>query len=126
MYYIKRIKTKGKGRGIAADSNIPTGVTLLEYKGIRRTGSEGDRLKNTAYVFFYKKGSKWYCIDATRTSPIANPAKLVNHSRRRPNMRPYIRDDRIFLETIRPIRKGEELLFDYGDRKSKLKWMKNS
>jgi SET domain-containing protein len=42
-----------------------------------------------------------------------NPAKYINHSCEE-NCEAVNEDDRIYIEALRPIRAGEELVFDYG------------
>jgi SET domain-containing protein len=44
--------------------------------------------------------------------------RMMNHSRENPNLidRFFKGQPRLIFETLRPINKGEELLWDYGDK----------
>ena len=62
---------------------------------------------------------KAWCVDATTETD--RLGRLVNHSRRSPNLVTKIILDvdkqlRLCLHAKRDISRGEELLFDYGDR----------
>lgn len=128
----------GKGRGIRAKRDIAKGEYVCEYTGDIITKAEGEaredamRAAATAdatpmcYMYYFQYGGVWYCVDATAESE--RPARLINHSRRHPNLtttaydvneptqRDYRPDPRLALKASRDIKMGEELLFDYGER----------
>ncbi|CDJ31562.1 SET domain-containing protein, putative [Eimeria mitis] len=62
-------------------------------------------------------------IDATEERIEFGPARLINHSRKNPNLKPKAEavdgdanDLRLFFVALRDIHEGEELLVDYGER----------
>lgn len=107
------------GRGVFARRPLGCGQRLLEYVGelvgkeeANRRGLEQQaRAEQTgeAAVFIFDLNDEW---DLDGNKPW-NPARLVNHACT-PNCRMHNEGDRLFLETLRAIRPGEELTFDYG------------
>jgi hypothetical protein len=96
------------GRGVFALRRIAKGVRLIEYKGARRRWSvfEDDGAPCT-YLFDVEGG---LVIDPAVGG---NSARFINHSCA-PNCEAVLEDGRIFIETIREIGPGEELLYDYA------------
>lgn len=71
--------------------------------------------------YFLYRGAKW-CVDATNESHYKG--RLINHSFFTPNLKIKVVDfgDKGFhlcLFALRDIKRGEELLYDYGDRSAK-------
>lgn len=109
------------GLGVFARVDLPAGIPLIEYKGLRRTHREADRLYgddgSSGHTFLFTL-NEHYVIDANVGG---NWARYINHSCE-PNCRAVVvehrsgdpRRDRVIIETIRPIRAGEELCYDYG------------
>jgi SET domain-containing protein len=102
------------GRGVFAARTIRKGTTIIEYRGerttwaiaSRRPDSEPDNPHHT-FIFELDDGR---VIDA---GVRGNAARWINHSCE-PNCETYEDDDgRVFIESRRTIRAGEELTYDY-------------
>ena len=106
-------------RGIFAKHDIPYDSPIIEYVGEKITKAEsrrrGDALmeksKKTGcaavYVFTLNKR---YDIDGGKGR---NPARYINHSCD-PNCEAYIIRGRIWIYSLREIKAGEELTYNYG------------
>lgn len=109
------------GNGVFAAVDIPAAVTLIEYTGRLLTHAQADRLypdnADSGHTFLFTLNER-YVLDANVDG---NIARWINHSCD-PNCRAVIaedaqgraRRDRILIESIRDIRAGEELAYDYG------------
>lgn len=109
------------GNGVFAAADIPAGTRLVQYKGKLLTHAESDRLHRdgaeTGHTFLFSLNDD-YVIDANQQG---NSARWINHGCA-PNCQAVIeehdggdpRRDRVFIESIRDIRKGEELTYNYG------------
>lgn len=102
------------GRGVFATERIPKGTRVIEYTGEVISVREADRR-------YEDDGSRDYHtflfdIDGKRMIDAGvggNAARWINHSCN-PNCQAVGEGDRIFIETIRVVRPGEELAYDYG------------
>jgi len=109
------------GNGIFAGVDLPANTRLIEYKGRRITHAQADRLyantTETGHTFLFTLNER-YIIDGNHGG---NSARWINHSCS-PNCRAVIiespdgdpRRDRIFIETRRAVKAGQELTYDYG------------
>lgn len=109
------------GRGVFAVADLPAGIKVIEYRGQRITHREADRryddTLDTGHTFLFTLNDR-YIVDANREG---NSARWINHSCD-PNCEASIhvdangneRKDRVWIETLRPIKAGEELTYDYG------------
>jgi len=109
------------GNGMFAAADIPAGTRLIQYKGKLLTHAESDELygdgADTGHTFLFSLNDD-YVIDANQQG---NSARWINHGCA-PNCEAVIdeddggdpRRDRVFIESIRDIRKGEELTYNYG------------
>jgi len=101
------------GRGVFATERIPKGTTLIEYTGEIVTWKVADQRyadeKNGYHTFLFDIDGK-KVIDA---GVGGNAARWINHSCA-PNCQAVGDGDRIFIETIKPIKPGEELVYDYA------------
>lgn len=131
-----------KGRGIKAGRPFLKDEFVVEYKGIWLVGMfvklilclgdtieyaearqrEMEYSKNCnigSYMYFFEHKSKKYCVDATNETKYKG--RLVNHSFLQPNLRSRVVElpDSIHLCLFakRNIQMGDELLYDYGDRR---------
>ena len=104
-----------KGRGIYALSNIKSNVVLEKCHLLILHESEVHDLLDR-YVFSYSKHHVALAL---------GNGSLYNHSSK-PNAYCYFTDDReqLIFETLRPIKKGEEILINYGYSKKDLKRFK--
>jgi SET domain-containing protein len=104
---IARRRSKIHGSGVFATRKIRKGTRIVEYKGERvpfkSFHDDGEDYVNLFHV------SRGVVIDPSRGG---NIARFINHSCA-PNCESVIEDGRIYIESIRPIRKGEELTYDY-------------
>jgi SET domain-containing protein len=95
------------GKGVFARRQIRKGTRIIEYKGTRR--KECDCPDNEdCYVDLFDVG-KGIVIDPKEKG---NAARFINHSCS-PNCETIQEDDRIYIHSIRTIRQGEELNYDY-------------
>ncbi|GAB4248883.1 MAG: SET domain-containing protein-lysine N-methyltransferase [Candidatus Methylacidiphilales bacterium] len=107
------------GSGIFATQSIPRGTRILEYVGERICKTEGYRramrqLRRAARgqegaVYIFEVSRRW---DLDGNVPW-NPARFINHSCR-PNCETRVIAGRVWIYSIRRIRPGEELSYDYG------------
>jgi SET domain-containing protein len=108
------------GNGVFAAKDLPAGTELTEYTGRLITPRQADRFypdeMESGHTFLFALNDEWI-IDANVDG---NDARWFNHSCA-PNCIPYLyedlkdrRKDRVFIETMRAVRKGEELTYDYG------------
>jgi SET domain-containing protein len=100
------VKRTATGLGLFALEPIPADRRIIEYIGPVLTNEEAD-----------KKGGKYlmtidekYVIDG---SPRSNLARYGNHSCR-PNARAYTTGMRVWIWSIRAIKAGEEITYNYG------------
>jgi len=112
LYFVR--KSSIHGRGVFAARKIPKGTRVIEYKGERVTHREVDRRyahvdDNDNHTFLFEVDEKWV-IDA---GVGGNAARWINHGCK-PNCETVEEDGRIYIETIREIRRGEELTYDYN------------
>ena len=114
-------RSRIQGTGAFARVDIPKGTEVVEYRGRRMTHAQIDRfytrVPDNGHTFLFTLNDR-YVIDANFDG---NIARWINHSCR-PNCEAVIeenadgdlRRDRVLIETIRPLRAGEELTYDYG------------
>lgn len=101
-----RVGRSKTGLGLFAEGEIPKGACVIEYKGPEVPKEKEDSI-NSLYLFE---------VNARKTidgSPRWNTARYINHSCR-PNCEPNIYKGRVFIHTLRRIKPGEELAYDYG------------
>jgi SET domain-containing protein len=102
------------GRGVFALTAIPKRTRLIEYTGERISHEEADARyaeehANSPHTMLFEVSDE-LVFDATRRG---NSARWINHSCS-PNCEIEQEKDRIFIETRRDIRPGEELTYDYN------------
>jgi uncharacterized protein len=110
-YEVRRSKVHG--RGVFATRDIPKDTRVIEYKGEIINEDEADRRypwvddePHHTFLFRLEDGTT---IDA---GPTRTAAKYINHSCN-PNCEAVEEDGRIFIDTLRKVKKGEELVYDY-------------
>ncbi len=118
MWKVKNSKIHG--RGIVATKNIKKSTRIIQYVGEIVSKKEGDKrsgnrikkyLKSnrTGSVYIFELNKK-YDIDGFFGY---NKARYINHSCN-PNCEVEISNDQIWICSIKRIKKGEELSYDYG------------
>lgn len=117
--------SKEKGRGVFATRDFCKGEFVVEYSGelidiqqayLREEKYEQDESMG-CYMYYFKHNDHHYCVDATEET--GKLGRLVNHSRNGNLVTKSLLVDsipRLILIAKTYIRKGEELLYDYGDR----------
>ncbi|MCL2871934.1 MAG: SET domain-containing protein-lysine N-methyltransferase [Betaproteobacteria bacterium] len=110
-----RVKTSRiHGRGVFAARDIKKGTSVIEYKGNRMSWDEALELPpsdpdNPTHTFFFEL-SDGRVIDG---GSAGNEARWINHSCD-PNCESFEdENDRVWIQAIRDIAKGEELSYDY-------------
>jgi uncharacterized protein len=116
---VYKAKSALHGNGLFAQVPIKKGQKIIQYIGKPVSSEESVRItdrryksaeaKNRAYAFIYQI-SKDYCIDGNVPG---NLAKYINHSCD-PNCESYTYRREVWIRSLRAIRPGEELTFDYG------------
>src|SRR5512135_2830277 len=102
-----------QGLGAFALAAIPEGTRIIEYRGERISPAEADRrydddASEHPRVLLFSVNSRTV-IDA---GVGGNEAQFINHSCE-PNCEAVTEKRRVFIEALRDITPGEELLYDY-------------
>lgn len=107
------------GRGVYATADIANETQIIEYIGEYVNKEESEKRAwdqaavaeetGDAAVYIFTLDKKW---DIDGNVPW-NDARLINHSCE-PNCEAWIEEDQIFIYSLRDIKEGEELTFDYG------------
>ena len=112
--------SKVHGLGLFATKDILKKTKVIEYIGAKVTKTEGDRRadKQIAKVFKNKKNGMVYIFSLNSRYDIDgsykyNTARNINHSCN-PNCEVEIIKNKIWILSIKNIKKGEELSYDYG------------
>lgn len=110
---IKMYQSKIHGRGVVATRDISAGERLVEYVGEIITPGEADRRypfdeNGPHHTFLFSVNSR-KIIDAAHKG---NVARWINHSCD-PNCEALVENGRVFIYSLRDIKKGEELAYDY-------------
>src|SRR3974390_800954 len=104
-----RLGRSRTGLGLFATKPIRRRVRLAEYKSPRLGGKQGGKGGPAGNPSLSEINSRW-TIDGKARS---NVPRYFNHSCN-PNTDTTIRDGRVFIFTLRPVKPGEELTYDYG------------
>jgi len=102
---VKIIKSK-TGFGLVTDISLKKGDFVIEYIGKKLNQKEADKIGGM-YLFEINKN---VTIDGKSRK---NIARYINHTCK-PNCEVEIKDERVFIFSIKDIKKGEELGYDYG------------
>lgn len=101
-----RVGRSATGFGVFTTADIPAGRFLMEYWGelvpTERANTIGGR-----YLFDLENGNT--ILGGTRK----NTARYINHACV-PNAEVRITKNRVFIHSIKPIRAGQEVSYDYG------------
>ena len=104
-----------------AARDLPAEYRLIQYQGRLLTHAQADRRYGgsieSGHTFLFTLNDR-YVLDGNEGG---NSARWMNHSCE-PNCQAVLhehpgkdrRRDRIFIETLRPVSAGEELVYDYG------------
>ena len=120
--YIKVKNSKIHGKGVYARKDITKGTRIIEYLGIKISKEDSEKIYEKQLELHKKNPSKTgsvYIFDVDEHHDLDgdvwwNRAKLVNHSCS-PNCEALTEDDgTIALYSMKNIKKGDELFFNYG------------
>ena len=113
-------KSQIHGLGLFAAKDIPKNIDIIQYTGklvLKREGtkrSKQQEKEGTVYIFFFNNK---YDIDGKDGG---KGAQFINHSCK-PNCESILyNDEEIWIKSIKKIKKGEELTYDYGFKDDKL------
>ena len=110
LYKIKKSNIDNKG--LVAAKDIKKGTRIIEYKGklISKIESENNpKFDNSKKIYIFEI-NKRYDLDGNFKF---NTAKLINHSCN-PNCEVIGERLKLWIESVKDIKKGEELSYDYG------------
>lgn len=119
--YIKVKKSGIHSKGVFAKKDIPKGTQIIEYIGKIITPEESEKIYEKMFANHLKNPNKasvyTFNIDENRDLNGGvwwNLAKYMNHCCS-PNCESQMEDNgQIFVYAIRDIKKGEELVYNYG------------
>ncbi|SIT43967.1 Nuclear protein SET (fragment) [Paraburkholderia piptadeniae] len=102
------------GQGVFANQNIVRAELISEYKGARVSWQDvlqgaSSYGKTPGHTFLFDTGDGTVIDGASGGSTV----RWMNHSCE-PNCKAYISDGRVFIYTLRDIKRSEELTIDYG------------
>jgi uncharacterized protein len=114
---VKKSQLPGAGKGLFTMKYIPKGSRIVEYKGKVSSWKEVDHKKGSnGYIYYISRN---HVIDASKNTRAL--ARYANDGRglyRIPgvvNNAGYVEDDnKVYIESIRDIAPGEEILVSYG------------
>lgn len=104
--YRLRVGKSATGFGIFADEDILAGKFLLEYWGEVVATEKADEIGGR-YLFDLENGKT--ILGGTRK----NIARYCNHSCK-PNAEVRVKGNRVYLYSIKRIKTGDEVTWDYG------------
>ena len=120
LILIKDSSLSFAGKGAFARELLKKGQRLGEYNGKLLSLEEYEELSDKAYIFEVKKKfeGRYYLffIDARSGDALrfVNGA-YTKEQKEKVNVEAYQYSERIFFRTRREVKKGEELVIDYGD-----------
>lgn len=109
-HHFKAVKVKRglAGLGLFAGEDIKKGDLIVEYIGNILNKEEAENIKTNQYLFEVNRNKT---IDG---SVRWNTARYCNHSCDG-NAESEIKKGRVFIQAIKNIQAGEEILYDYGE-----------
>jgi len=120
----------GKGRAVFTTSAFHKDEFVIEYLGDlieKKEAFEREEQYDLAnleegYMFYFEFQGRVWCVDATPQSELLG--RLINHSKSAPNLTPLIVPIKgvphLVLKAKRNVEAGEELVYDYGERRKPL------
>jgi SET domain-containing protein len=111
--YFELRRSSIQGRGAFALRRIRRGTRIIEYTGEIITDEEADRRYDDEKMA--RHHTFLFAVDVNHVIDGAvkgNDAAFINHSCE-PNCEAVIEDNRVYIDALRTIQPGEELLYDY-------------
>lgn len=110
-FFVAKSRIPRAGKGLFAKAALKRGQGLEVKGALVKAGSVADAC--TRYTDPYKfRAGKLLLIPT-------GYGGMANHSSR-PNMVKVVKGKKVYLKALRPIEKGEELLYVYGERARRL------
>ncbi len=101
-----------QGRGLFASQKIAEGEWVMQYTGQKVSRKEGDRrerfYRSIGYSLLFDMEDHY--VDGLIGG---NDSIYINHSKK-PNLEALFHRGGVWFHTLRTIKKGEELTFNYG------------
>jgi len=111
-YRIKKSNIDPNGKGLYALKNIKKGTKIINYIGkiiTKKQTEESEKFDNSKPIYLFNLNNR-YDLDGNFKF---NTARLINHSCN-PNCEVKGAGLKIWVYSIKKIKKGEELTYDYG------------
>lgn len=115
--YVKKSSLPDAGKGLFTKKEIPKGTRIVEYKGKLRTWKEVKHLDGyNGYLMFINRQAVIDALPAIKTfGRYANDASGFVKVKGLKNNAEYVSEgNRCFIESLRTIRRGEEIFVGYG------------
>ena len=112
MKFYKIKKSNIDKRGLYASKNINAGVKIIDYVGkliSKKEAQKNSKFDNSKDIYLFDINKKWDLDGAWSF----NTARLINHSCS-PNCEVEGQGLKLWISSLRKIKKGEELTYDYG------------
>ena len=109
---VAKSSVPGAGRGVFAKTDIPAETRVAEYTGVVCSDKEYDYEDEGDYVVLFSVG-RGRVIDPRKGN--GSVARWLNHSCD-PNCQATQEKGRIFIETVKAVKAGEELFYNYDLR----------
>ena len=112
MKLYKEKKSNIDKKGLSATKNIREGTKIIEYVGkiiTKKESEKNEKFDNKKDIYLFNLNKK-YDLDGDYKF---NTARLINHSCN-PNCEVTGKGLKLWIYSIRDIKKGEELTYDYG------------
>jgi len=110
MFKIK--KSNIENIGLVATKNIKKDIRIIEYKGrliSKKETESNSKFDNDKHIYLFNINKK-YDLDGDYKF---NTARLINHSCN-PNCEVTGKGTKLWISSIKDIKTGEELTYDYG------------
>ena len=104
--------SKINNKGLFANKDIKKGTKIINYIGkiiTKKETEKNPKFDNSKAIYLYNLNSR-YDLDGDFSY---NTARLINHSCD-PNCEVEITDNHIWISSIKRIKKGSELTYNYG------------
>ena len=112
LFRVKKSSIDKKGRGLYATKDIKEGTKIINYVGkiiTKKQTEESEKFDNAKPIYLFNLNSR-YDLDGDVSW---NTARLINHSCSN-NCDYDGKGLKLWITTIKDIKKGEELTCDYG------------